>query len=304
PKPQKINAPEPPDPAERTVDAADQRFLWGGPDALDAAIAGYRLALAEAADGVDLGAVHFRLGVSLRRRADSSMRRDGDFAAAIEHWGRALDADPNQYIWRRRIQQYGPRLEKPYSFYDWVDEARREIVARGETPAELDVEPRGAELAHPSRDFKAVDADAEPPIHAHRIHRDEKGLVRLEQTLVPGQVTPGSAARVHLTFRPNAEIKGHWNNEADDMEVWLEAPEGWKLDRRRLTVANPPQLVSGEERRLELEVRSPADARPGADAELQGFALYYVCEDIRGTCLYRRHDFTVALPVAAPTEGP
>ncbi|MEO1370060.1 MAG: hypothetical protein AAFX50_23000, partial [Acidobacteriota bacterium] len=300
----KVAAPPSPAPSDRSLDAADRRFLWGGPDALDAAVAGYRRALAEPADGADLGAVHFRLGVSLRRRADSPQRRDGDFAAAVGHWGQALDIDPNQYIWRRRIQQYGPRLEKPYSFYDWVDQARREVAARGDEPVALDVEPRGAELALPSRDFTADRADAEPPIHAHRIHRDDKGLVRLEHTLVPGQVTSGSAARVHLTFRPNAEVKGHWNNEADDIEVWLEAPDGWQLDRRRLTVANPPELVSGEARRMELEVRSPPDVRPGAGAELHGFALYYVCEDVRGTCLYRRHDFTVPLPVAAPAEGP
>jgi hypothetical protein len=37
---------------------------------------------------------------------------------AVQYWTMALDMDSNQYIWRRRIQQYGPRLEKPYSFYD------------------------------------------------------------------------------------------------------------------------------------------------------------------------------------------
>ena len=51
-----------------------------------------------------------------------------------------LDIDPNQYIWRRRIQQYGPRLDKPYPFYDWgAASAREEIAARGETPVGLTV---------------------------------------------------------------------------------------------------------------------------------------------------------------------
>ena len=43
------------------------------------------------------------------------------------------------------MQQYGPRLDKPYPFYDWVETAREEIRARGETPSPLRVEPAGAE---------------------------------------------------------------------------------------------------------------------------------------------------------------
>ena len=75
------------------------------------------------------GLTHFHLGVAYRKRYDSDHRQPEDFQMAVEHWGKALDIDPNQYIWRRRIQQYGPRLDKPYSFYDWVGEARREIMA-------------------------------------------------------------------------------------------------------------------------------------------------------------------------------
>lgn len=65
----------------------------------------------------------------------------------MEHRGKALDLVP--YIFRRRIQQYGPRLDKPYPFYDWVSEARAAVLARGETPVEPRVEPGGAELAAP-----------------------------------------------------------------------------------------------------------------------------------------------------------
>ena len=85
-------------------------------------------------------------------RHESSGRRPGDFQAAVDAWGRALELDPNQYIWRRRIEQYGPRLSKPYAFYDWVAQARAEISGRGETPIPLAVEPYGSELAGPGRD--------------------------------------------------------------------------------------------------------------------------------------------------------
>ena len=75
--------------------------------------------------------VQFRLGVCYRRRYESQQRQPGDFQAAIDSWSRALDLDPNQYIWRRRIQQYGPRLDKPYAFYDWVNEAEKRDCGPG-----------------------------------------------------------------------------------------------------------------------------------------------------------------------------
>ena len=64
---------------------------------------------------------------------DSVTSQAGDFQAAVDHWGAALRLNPNQYIYRRRIQQYGPRLTKPYPFYDWIKQARSDIAARGGT---------------------------------------------------------------------------------------------------------------------------------------------------------------------------
>ena len=84
-----------------------------------------------------------RLSRALRVTAPAA----GRFRKAVEHWERALALDSNQYIWRRRIQQYGPRLDKPYPFYDWIPEARADIEARGQSPVTLAVEPAGAEFA-------------------------------------------------------------------------------------------------------------------------------------------------------------
>lgn len=270
---------------------ANQLFLWGGEKRLDEVIAGYSEIVRQQQDDA---AAHFRLGVAHRRRGDSPRRRPGDFAAAIEHWGKALDLNPNQYIWRRRIQQYGPRLAKPYPFYDWVETARQEIEARGGTPWPLPVEPRGAELATPSREFDVAEAPT-PPSNADRIRRDQKGYIELEATVVPAAIRPGSSARLHLVFRPGKTLQSHWNNEAEDMTLWLQAPDGWKLDRSHLTHPNPPQLVSDEARHFELEVQSPEDA--AGSVVLSGFALYYVCEDVKGACLYRRQDISVQLRV-------
>ena len=64
-------------------------------------------------------------------------KQEANFDEAAKFWSEALAANPNQYIWRRRIQQYGPRQDKPYPFYDWIETAQREIRERGEQPIEL-----------------------------------------------------------------------------------------------------------------------------------------------------------------------
>ncbi|MFQ5696058.1 MAG: hypothetical protein ACE5HB_08725, partial [Terriglobia bacterium] len=270
--------------------------LWGGAAQASEAIRAYRRALQlEPADGWTL----FRLGVAYRLRYDSGRRLADDFQRAVDHWKQALDTDPNQYIWRRRIQQYGPRLAKPYPFYDWVRRARQAIAARGETPVELRVEPGGAELARPARSFTTSPAQQEPDAQG-RIYRDERAFVEVETTVVPGTVAPGEAARVHVAFRPNLGIKAHWNNEVDDLVFWVNPPAGWQVDAREQRVANPPQVVSQETRKVEFEVHCPPEAAAGTVA-IPGYALYYVCEDVNGTCLYRRQD--VALQVSVAEKG-
>ncbi|MFQ5926813.1 MAG: hypothetical protein ACE5MH_05200, partial [Terriglobia bacterium] len=129
-KPVGVRAPETPLPDLEQLRAATRQgtaeawrayanalVLWGGAGWLDEALAAYQRALALEPEH---GPTHFRLGVAYRTRYDSSYRQATDFQNAVAHWGKALDTDPNQYIWRRRIQQYGPRLDKPYPFYDWV----------------------------------------------------------------------------------------------------------------------------------------------------------------------------------------
>ncbi len=260
---------------------------------IDDAIQGYRHALQGEPGN---GWLEFRLGVALRKRYDSGGRQQGDFQAAVDHWKAALDIDPNQYIWRRRIQQYGPRLDKPYPFYDWVPQARQEITARGETPSELIVEPGGAEFAAPAKELAAIDAPAERPDAGGRIHRDEGEFIAIEKVVVPNSIKPGEASRIHVNFRPREELKAHWNNEVDGLEVWLNEGEGCRLDGSYRSLVNPPEVVSLEERKAEFELRCNEDATPGSRS-LDGYALYYVCEDVQGTCLYRRQDFQVVVDV-------
>lgn len=270
----------------------DALFLWS-PDRINDAVDAYREALKR--DPRDARA-RFRLGVAYRKRYDSGMRRADDFQSAVEQWTQALDLNPNQYIWRRRIQQYGPRLDKPYPFYDWVHTARKEILARGETPAPLVVEPGGAEYAKPLKRFETAHAVREEPDPKGKIHRDNGKFVLLETAAVPPVVSPGESARFHLVFRPNAVNKAHWNNEADGLLLWLNPSDGWALDNRSLMLPNPRKAVSQEARTIEFEAKSPAGAKPGTGG-ITGYALYYVCEDVNGVCLYRRQDLTLRVRV-------
>src|SRR5262249_17869371 len=117
----------------------------------------------------------------------------------------------NWYIWRRRIQQYGPRLDQPYSFYDWVTEAEKAVRARGEEPIRLTVRPAGAEVAHPIKALPPADETNRNPDPDGKVHRDADNLIQSEVTVVPGQVRPGKSARVHLVLRPNPKKQIHWN---------------------------------------------------------------------------------------------
>jgi tetratricopeptide (TPR) repeat protein len=267
--------------------------IWGGAERCDEAIDAYARALA--LDPSDKNAL-FRLGVVHRMRHESASRRPGDFQAAIDAWGRALELDPNRYIWRRRIEQYGPRLAKPYAFYDWVAQARAEISRRGETPVPLMVEPYGSELAGPVRDVIAgasVSFELDPK---GQIHRDEQRLIEAEVVVVPKRVRPGQAARVRVTFRPSAAHKARWNNESTPLRVWIAGAEGWTIASRLLEAPQGDQPESVEVRRLDFEVKAPSTA--AGETRLAAYALYNTCEEEGGRCLFLRQDLTVELDVA------
>ena len=273
-------------------DSPEHVLLWGDDRDVSDAVEKFGQRIAEAPED---SRAHFRLGVAYRKRYDSDERRPGDFQKAVEQWVRALELDPNQYIFRRRIQQYGPRLDKPYPFYDWVPEARAAVDARGETPVTLRVEPGGAEFAKPLKSFAASAETGQSPDPDGRIYRDEKPLIVAESVVVPTVIERGESARIHVVLRPDLSLKAHWNNEVDDLVFWVDPPEGFRVDRRHHTVAIPPEPVSQELRQVEFEIASPENFT--GMATILAYALYYVCEDVDGTCLFRRQDVHVELSV-------
>jgi tetratricopeptide (TPR) repeat protein len=274
------------------IDRAKALALWGERAQLDEAVAAIEEAIAlEPSDRA-----HFVAGVIARMRYDSDHRRPGDFARAAGHWATALDIGPNNYIWRRRLQQYGPRLDKPYPFYDWVPVAREEIATRGEEPVALEVEPGGAEFAAPADSFEVGPAPAAAPDPDGRIDRDVEGLVTVEATSVPPAAIPGDPVRVHVTLRPDASLGAHWNNEMGPTQLWVNAPAGWELERPLFEVELPPEETSDEPRSFEFELRLPEGAS-GDRASVDAYALYFVCDDATGVCMYRRQDLEVTIPV-------
>src|SRR5262249_52531366 len=194
------------------------------------------------------GPTQFRLGVCYRRRYDSDKRQAGDFQAAVDHWGQALSFNPNQYIWRRRIQQYGPRLDKPYAFYDWVHEAEKDTRARGEKPVPLAVRPGGAEIAQPLKALPAPQEEVRAPDPDGKVHRDKDRLIRAGVTAAPGRVRPGHAGRVHVVLRLDPKKQTHWNNEAEPLRLWVDPPEGWQVSERLLQIPAVREAVSREDR--------------------------------------------------------
>lgn len=283
---------------EKTADAwralGDTLALWYSSDRIDDAIDAYtQAARIDQKDGAAL----FRLGVCYSLRNESERRRPDDFQNAVDRWGQALATNPSQYIWRRRIQQYGPRLDKPYPFYDWVAQATTEIKARGDTPVALRVPPSGSEIARPIKQFQISPEKEVSPDPEGFFPRDKEGYVKAEVTVVPSRVRPGESARVHVAFHPSAELKAHWNNEADPLRLWIDLPEGWQADHRLLAAPQPKESQSSEVRSLEFDLQPPKNA-PAGPARIATYALYYVCEDVDGACWLLRQDVDFEIDVA------
>ena len=80
------------------------------------------------------------------------------------------------------------------------------------------------------------------------------------------------------------------------MIVWVDPPEGWAADGRAFTHPIPPEVATKETRTIEVEVRAP-ESPDGDEVTIPAYALYYVCEDINGVCMYRRQDLELTLLV-------
>ena len=266
-------------------------------NSIDQTIERYSEQLAENSDNA---IAEFRLGVALRAKFDSAAGKPEHFEQAAQHWSAALRANPNQYIWRRRIEQYGPRLAKPYPFYDWVEQARKEIKQRGEQPIELQVALAGAEIAKPSRKFVTEKRVTENPDPDNRIVLDDE-FVSLRVAAVPNYISPNKTTRVHIVMSPE---NCKWNNESEPVKIWINGLTGGTATKKAFVIPNPTpdtksETESKELRSAEFEFKADKDA---TECQIDGYALYNVCESETGTCRLLRQNFSLNLPVLTKSK--
>lgn len=268
----------------------DALVLWGDPSDVNDAIDAYTQAIKTNPEDGD---AHFRLGVCYRIRYESENRLPTDFQTAVDHWTKARQINPNQYIWRRRIEQYGPRATKPYPFYDWVRTAAREIRARGEKPVELRILPTSSEIAGPDDNRENEKLDVKPPDPQGRVLLDQQHLILTEVTVVPPQIKPGGTVRVHVTLRPNNKLKAHWNNEAEPLKLWIDPPSGFKAQPQLIVAPQGDKPETSEPRHIEFELLASNDT--SGTFKMSAYALYYVCEGAGGTCSYLRQEIPITV---------
>lgn len=220
----------------------------------------------------------FRKGVLLRMREDSKARMPGDFQASIDTWRAALAENPRQYIWRRRIQQYGPRLDKPYPFYNWMKEARAAIKARGETPIATPVALTLAESLSPRE--KERTADKQPDAEGKLV--DAGKHFRIHTVVVAHTDGRKQTARVHARLHVDAGADATIDLESGRPMIWI-AGLGY--------AARAP--ATGAHITFEFDVPMPKDA----SAPTKGYATFWICSKKDGTCKFVRLD--VEVPIGA-----
>lgn len=273
------------------------RLLWSRGDGEALSAVDFQAcigALERAASQRSYPSASFRLGVARRLRYDSSASVPEDFQASLDSWMVALRADPSQYIWRRRIQQWGPGLDKPYPFYGWIEQAAKEIRERGDTPVELQVSLTSSEVSGPDR-VRASGSEAKHPDPERKVPRDTDPWVAIDVAVVPHtgdgvDESEGQGVQVHLALRPSSKLDAHWGNDAGPTQVWIDEAAKAGLEPQGFTLPTPDAPVSSEPRCLDFTVGTSTTVQT-----LRGTAFYFVCEGRHGQCRFLAQDFEIAL---------
>jgi hypothetical protein len=285
--------------ASPTPDAALARLLWSrgeGESPSEAEFQACLDALEREAARSNAPSASFRLGVARRLRYDSPAGLPADFQASLDLWGAALRGDPSQYIWRRRIQQWGPRLDKPYPFYGWIEQAAQELRARGESPVEVQVALTSSEVS--GRDpLREAAPEAAHPDPEGEVPRDSERWISIDVAVVPhtgaGDGEKERAVQVHIALRPSATRAVHWNNDAGPSEVWFDDAAKAGLAPSGYTLPSGEAPTSSEPRFLDFTLPDPI-----AGQSLRGTAFYFVCEGEQGECRFMAQDFELVVPSA------
>jgi len=211
------------------------------------------------------------------------------FDLAIRNWENALAIDPNQYIWRRRIQQFGPILEKPYPFYDWVPKARKEILARGETPKTQPIFLTESELASPRQKPGNQAEAAVSPDPSNSLTRDFQN-VDSSISIIPSKPKPGDSFRVFINLSlKNSELVS-WNNESLPAQIYIPKSDFSSRPILKMWRQFPNEAHSDELRIFDFELQMPI--KPNEQNTIECFVVVDLCDKKTGLCFSRRIDLT------------
>jgi len=120
-----------------------------------------------------------------------------------------------------------------------------------------------------------------------KIARDERRRIGVGVVVTPPVVRPGGRVRVRFVFRPQS---AKWNNEGEPLSVWV---DGDLLEGDLVHPREKPAHTAGT-RVLECELQ--AGERSG---RVRAYALYDVCVDDDGTCIFLRRDIEIPIRVDA-----
>ena len=146
----------------------------------------------------------------------------------------------------------------------------------------------------------------ENPDPDNKINLDDK-FVSLSTAAVPNFVTPGKTTRVHVVMSPE-DCK--WNNESEPVRIWINKVSGGFATKQAFVIPNPnqkpastpdsePATESKEIRSVDFELKAGKDA---TECQIDGYALYNICESETGTCRLLRQNFSLKVPVLTKSK--
>ena len=156
----------------------------------------------------------------------------------------------------------------------------------------------GAEIAKPSRKFVAEETITENPDPDNKINLDDK-FVSLRSAAVPNFIRPNKTTRIHIVMSPE---NCKWNNESEPVKIWINKIVGGTATKKAFEIPNPtfdaktPDSAtdSDEMRSVEFEFKADIDA---TECQIDGYALYTICESETGTCRLLRQNFSLNVPL-------
>ena len=239
--------------------------------------------------------LEFMTGVAYKMRSESPFRKLDDFSKAIDHWETALELRPNQYIWRRRIQQYGPILGKPYPFYDWVEIALKELKEKGEVPFNENFVLTESEQSILTPTQTSNKKNYKIPDPFNKLKRGNMQFVNTRVLTIPSHPKTGRPFRVFVQLDLKQPDSVQWNNEGAASHLYFEKSNFNKTSIHRFWTGTKEKEYSTEQRIIDFELNYPRSGIIGGKKLPAGYIVVNLCDRLTGACFTRRIDFSIPI---------